>query len=151
MMTIHDDDLIIKKALQILESRINYNTDTFNFTAPSETKDFVRLKLADKEHEVFACIFLNAQHKLIKYSELFRGTIDAATIYPREVVKEALACNAHALIFAHNHPSGSPEPSQTDQQITQKLKSALSLMDIQVLDHLIVGKTVTSFAERGLI
>ncbi|GHW03181.1 DNA repair protein RadC, putative [Vibrio cholerae] len=98
---------------------------------------------------MFAVLFLDNQHRLIEFKELFRGTVDAASVYPREVLKEALNVNAAAVIFAHNHPSGDPEPSQTDRRITQRLKDALSLVDIRVLDHVVVGKSSVSFAERG--
>ncbi|CSI70314.1 DNA repair protein RadC [Vibrio cholerae] len=92
---------------------------------------------------------MDNQHRLIEFKELFRGTVDAASVYPREVLKEALNVNAAAVIFAHNHPSGDPEPSQADRRITQRLKDALSLVDIRVLDHVVVGKSSVSFAERG--
>lgn len=96
-------------------------------------------------------IFLSHRHQLIEYVELFRGTIDGASVYPREVVKEALARNAAAVIFAHNHPSGIAEPSQADRRITQKLQAALALVDIRTLNHFVVGADVISFAERGLL
>src|SRR5690606_39095792 len=100
---------------------------------------FLRMKLAHQEREVFAVIFLDARHKLICYEELFFGTIDAAAVYPREVVKAALKINASAAIFAHNHPSGYAEPSLSDKQITKQLIDALKLVDIRVLDHVVVG------------
>ncbi|HGP3147634.1 TPA: JAB domain-containing protein, partial [Pseudomonas aeruginosa] len=102
--------------------------------------------------EVFAALFLDSQHRLLEYVELFRGTIDAAAVYPREVVKEALRVNAAAVIFSHNHPSGNPEPSQADKVLTQRLKEALALVDVRTLDHIIVGGEATaSFAEQGLL
>lgn len=121
-------------------------------TNPRATREFLRARLRDLPHEVFACVFLDNRHRVIAFKELFRGTIDGASVHPREVVKEALAMNAAALILAHNHPSGIAEPSQADELITRRLKEALSLVDIRVLDHLIVGDSVCeSFAERGLL
>ena len=142
-------DKIIAEALAILASRMKVK-DHF-FTTSGDVKKFLRLKLQPLEHEVFSVLFLDNQHGLIEYQEMFRGTIDAASVYPREVLKEALALNAAAVIFAHNHPSGISEPSKADQQITEKLKKALDLVDIRVLDHIIVGDTEYSFAEHGLI
>lgn len=106
---------------------------------PQLGKDAIQIRLAGLEHEVFACLFLDNKHRVIKFEEMFRGTIDSASVYPREVVKATLACNAAAVIFAHNHPSGSSEPSEADKCITQRLKQALGLIDIQVLDHFVVG------------
>ena len=104
------------------------------------------------EHEVFAVLFLDTQHRLIEYSELFRGTIDSASVYPREVLKEALRLNAAAVIVSHNHPSGNPEPSAADKSLTKRLREALAMVDVRVLDHIIVGGTeTTSFAEQGLL
>jgi DNA repair protein RadC len=101
---------------------------------------------------VFACLFLDNQHHILEFEELFRGTIDSASVYPREVIKKALAHNAAAVIFAHNHPSGISEPSQADKLITDKLKQALALIDIRVLDHFIIGDGMPySFAENGLL
>jgi DNA repair protein RadC len=109
------------------------------------------LHLGPLEHEVFACLFLDNRHRVIEYQELFRGTIDGASVHPREVVREAMRTNAAAVIFAHNHPSGVAEPSQSDLRITQRLKDALALVDVRVLDHFIVGSGIVSFAERGLL
>jgi DNA repair protein RadC len=120
-------------------------------SAPNRTREFLRLKLGALEHEVFAVLFLDQRHRLIEYVEIFRGTIDGAQVHPREVVKEALARNAAALIFCHCHPSGQSSPSQADEHITTRLKSALDLVDIRVIDHIIVGETMTSFAEIGLL
>lgn len=108
-------------------------------------------KLSAYEREVFAVMLLDSQHRLIAFQELFFGTIDAASVYPREVVKAALQSNAAAVIFAHNHPSGDPEPSQADRAITTRLIAALNLIDVRVLDHIVVGQAAVSFAERGLI
>jgi len=150
-LVISNENKIIESALKILEQRISYNSESQKFTSPDDSKAFVKLQLATLEHEVFACMFLDNQHRVITFKQMFRGTIDGASVYPREVVKEALAHNAAAVIFAHNHPSGVAEPSQADQQITKRLKDALALVDVRVLDHLVVGQEVVSFAERGLL
>ena len=119
---------------------------------PVAVRKYLSAKLADFEHEVFAVLFLDTQHRLIEYSELFRGTIDSASVYPRELVKEALRLNAAAVVVSHNHPSGNPEPSSADKVLTQRLKEALGLMEVRTLDHIIVaGSDTVSFAERGLI
>ena len=121
-------------------------------TSPDMTRSYLVSRLAGFEREVFSCIHLNNQHCVIAYEELFYGTIDGASVYPREVVKSCLKYNSTAVIFAHNHPSGNPEPSQSDLSITAKLKQALGLVDIRVLDHIIVsGSKTTSFAEKGLL
>ncbi|MGJ7484479.1 RadC family protein [Variovorax sp. LT2P21] len=121
-------------------------------TSPQVVRDFLRVKLGSLEHEVFAVLMLDAQHRLIEYVELFRGTVSQTSVYPREVVKESLSRNAAALVLVHNHPSGVAEPSRADEHLTQTLKTALSLVDVRVLDHLIVaGSDVLSFAERGLL
>jgi DNA repair protein RadC len=122
------------------------------FTHPELVKTYVQHQLRHSQREVFACLLLDNQHRLLMYRELFFGTIDSASVYPREVVKMALEFNAAAIIFVHNHPSGVAEPSLQDQQITKRLISALALVDIRVLDHLVVGEgEVVSFAERGLL
>jgi DNA repair protein RadC len=122
------------------------------FESPQIVKDFLLLRLGAAEREVFTVIFLDNRHRLLAASDLFFGTIDGASVHPREVVKEALRQNAATVILAHNHPSGVAEPSRADELITLRLRDALALVDIRVLDHLIVaGSTVTSFAERGLI
>jgi DNA repair protein RadC len=150
-IAISNDDAIIESALKILESRILYKSDSIPMTSPQASKDFVKLQLATYEHEVFACLMLDNRNRVIAFRELFRGTIDGASVYPREVVKQVLADNAAAVIFAHNHPSGIAEPSQADIAITERLRKALALIDVRVLDHLIVGEEVTSFSERGLL
>ena len=120
--------------------------------SPEAVKSLVALKMRDLEHEVFACLFLDNRHRLIRYEQLFRGTIDSASVYPREVVKAALACNAAAVVLAHNHPSGVAEPSRADINITAKLSKALGLIDVRVLDHIVVGDNYqVSLAERGEI
>jgi len=119
---------------------------------PDDGINFLKLKLAEKEHEVFSIMFLDNRHQLIKYEEMFRGTIDGASVYPREVVKRALQLNAAALIVAHNHPSGIPEPSMADERITIRLKDACGLVEIRLLDHIIVGGMDTvSLAEKGIL
>ena len=121
-------------------------------TSPETTRAYLSAQLKGYHYEVFACLFLDNQHRTIELEELFRGTIDGASVYPREVVKRALYHNAAAVIFAHNHPSGISEPSQADRQITDKLKQALGLLEIRVLDHFIIGDGMPySFAEHGLI
>ena len=122
------------------------------FDSPQAVRDYLRLQLADLAHEVFAVLFLDAQHRLIRFDEMFRGTLTQTSVYPREVLKQALALNAAAVILAHNHPSGVAEPSRADEFLTQQLKAALALVDVRVLDHLVVGRVeVVSFAERGLL
>ena len=122
------------------------------FTSPAVVKNYLCAKLAGYEHEVFAVLFLDNRHRLIEYVELFRGTIDGASVYPREVVKEALARNAAAVIVSHNHPSGSPEPSAADRALTANLRQALALVEVRLLDHIVVGGNDTvAFSERGLL
>ncbi|WP_029133473.1 JAB domain-containing protein [Sedimenticola selenatireducens] len=119
---------------------------------PDETRDFLRLRLADYRNEVFGCLFLDNRHRIIAVRELFQGTIDGASVYPRVVVQQAMEVNAAAMVFFHNHPSGVAEPSHADESITRRLKEALALVDVRVLDHFVVsaGESV-SFAERGLL
>ncbi|MEH6344575.1 MAG: DNA repair protein RadC [Bermanella sp.] len=122
------------------------------FTEPKTVKNYLTTRLRHLPHEVFCCLFLDSQHRLIIFEELFQGTIDGASVYPREVVKKSLGHNAAAVIFAHNHPSGVSEPSQSDERITHRLINALELVDVRVLDHFIVGEgDVVSMAERGLL
>lgn len=144
------DDTIIAKALEILASRMQQSNVMLN--SPSAVKDYLRLTLAGLEHEVFSVVFLNAQHGIIATEEMFRGTLTQTSVYPREVVKRSLALNAAAVIFAHNHPSGHTDPSQSDRLLTDALKGALAMVDVRVLDHFIVaGTQAMSFAERGLL
>lgn len=120
--------------------------------SPAATKALLIARLRDQPYEVFCCLFLDNRHRLIAFDELFRGTIDGASVHPREVVRQALHRNAAAVILAHNHPSGVAEPSQADELITLRLRDALALVDIRVLDHLIVGDTrCVSLAERGVL
>ncbi len=142
-------DQIIARALRILDARLR---EAPVLSAPGTVRDFLRLKLQDREHEVFVCVFLDAQHRVLAVDELFRGTLTQTSVYPREVVKTALRYNAAALIFAHNHPSGVAAPSHADELLTQALKQALALVDVRVLDHFVIGSgAALSFAERGLI
>lgn len=121
-------------------------------SSPDATRRYLQLQLRHQPHEIFACLHLDNQHRVLAFEELFRGTIDGASVYPREIVKSALRHNAAALIFAHNHPSGVAEPSHADRSLTHRLREALSLVDIRVLDHLVVGDgEVVSLAERGWI
>jgi DNA repair protein RadC len=122
------------------------------FDAPAKVRDYLALMLSQREHEVFAVLFLDAQNRLVRSEEMFRGTLTQTSVYPREVVKRCLELGAAAVILAHNHPSGAAEPSRADEFLTQALKSALQLVDVRVLDHFVVGRgTVVSFAERGLL
>ncbi|MFZ5757096.1 MAG: RadC family protein [Pseudomonadota bacterium] len=119
---------------------------------PAQTRRFLTARLRHLRYEVFCCLFLDSQHRVIAFRELFRGTIDGASVYPREVVAECIGHNAAAVIFAHNHPSGVAEPSHADRQITRRLTDALALVDVRVLDHVVVGEgEPVSFAERGLL
>ncbi|MGH8426437.1 MAG: RadC family protein [Gammaproteobacteria bacterium] len=121
-------------------------------TSPAKTREYLIAQLRDRPHEVFCCFYLDTRHRVIDFEELFRGTIDGASVHPREVVKKALAKNAAAVIFAHNHPSGVAEPSDADRRLTRRLTDALALVDVRVLDHFVVGEgDPVSFAERGLI
>jgi DNA repair protein RadC len=140
---------IIAAARRAMTRRVHRGT---SMSSPRAVREFLAVKLGTLEHEIFAVLLLDTRHRLIEYVELFRGTINGASVHPREVLKLALARNAAALVLAHPHPSGSPEPSQADELITQRLKEALALVDIAVLDHVIVagGETV-SLAERGLM
>ena len=144
------DDAIIASALRIIESRLRIAT--VSMSSPQAVKDHLRLSLATLEHEVFGVLWLDSQNRLIEYQELFRGTVNQTSVYPREVVKAALSCNASACILTHNHPSGFAEPSRADELLTNTLKTALAMVDCKVLDHMIVGGAlVMSFAERGLL
>src|SRR5271170_4142694 len=123
-----------------------------SLSSPRATRDFLSARLRDLEHEVFCCLYLDKRHRLIQFEELFRGTIDGASVHPREIVRLALQRNSAAVIIAHNHPSGVAEPSQADELITQRVREALALVDIRLLDHIIIGDgTSVSLAERGLV
>jgi len=141
---------LINQAIQLIESKAA-KTDLI-ISSATVVKSYCQLKMGLEERENFAVLFLNTQNELISYSTLFKGTIDQAAVYPREIAKKALDLNAKSLILAHNHPSGSLEPSSADVQITKKIVSALSLLDIQILDHVIVSpRGAISFAEKGLL
>ncbi|HTQ77173.1 MAG TPA: DNA repair protein RadC [Burkholderiales bacterium] len=121
-------------------------------TSPGAVRDYLRLQIGAREHEVFVCLWLDAQHRVIACEELFRGTLTQTSVYPREVVKAALRTNAAAVILAHNHPSGAAQPSQADELLTRNLREALALVEVRVLDHFVVaGSQAISFAERGLL
>lgn len=140
---------IIDAARQVVEERLRRGAA---MTSPQEVKDFLRTKLAGLEREVFAVLYLDCRHRLIEYVELFQGTIDGAEVHPREVVRGALLRNAAAVIVGHNHPSGNPEPSAPDRAVTARLKQALALVDVRLLDHIVIGGHSTlGMAERGWV
>lgn len=142
-------DQILDAARQVVDQKMQRGAA---FTSPTLVKEYLVAKLSGFEHEVFAVLFLDSQHRLIEYVEMFRGTIDSASVYPREVIKEALRLNAAAVIMCHNHPSGNPEPSSADKALTTRLKEALALVDVRTLDHIIVaGQATASFTEQGLL
>lgn len=140
---------IVQQALELLACEIRA-ADALH--SPQAVKDFLRLKLGDRPHEVFAILLLDAQHRVISFEEMFRGTLTQTSVYPREIVLEALKHNAAAVILCHNHPSGSCTPSRADEALTQTLKTALALVDVRVVDHMIVTRGgYLSFAEQGLL
>lgn len=140
---------ILDAARQVIDQQVRRGAA---FNSPQVVRDFLRTKLAGFDHEVFAVLLLDSQHRLIEYVEMFRGTIDQTSVYPREAVRESLAHNAAAVIFSHNHPSGTPEPSRSNEALTRRLREALALVDVRVLDHSIVaGNDTTSMAEQGLM
>jgi len=135
--------------LSLLEKEY-FRTD--QLTSPDKTRQYLQVKLAKYEQEVFCCIYLDSQHHVISFEELFIGGLDSCSVYPRQVIKRCLHHNAAAVVFSHNHPSGDPLPSNADKVLTNRLKEALALVDIRVLDHIVVGGARTiSFAEQGLI
>ena len=144
------DDRIIRQAIALLEQRI-FKKGPF-LDGPTAVKDYLRLKLVAEPNEIFAVVFLNNKHEVLAYEPMFKGTIHSATVHARPIMQRALELNAAAVIFSHQHPSGCTEPSSADCAITQTLKTALALIDVRVLDHLIVGQgTPYSFAESGLL
>lgn len=144
------EDQTIRTALTILETRLQ-DTDAA-IRSPEDAHAYLVLRLAERQSEVFGALFLNTRHGVIEYRELFNGTIDGTSVYPREVIRACIETNAAALILFHNHPSGVAEPSQADERITRRLSSACELIDVRVLDHIIVGGVNTvSFAARGLL
>ena len=148
-MHIYQPHPLVQQALALLARDIE-QADVFH--SPEAVKDFLRLKLGDRPHEVFAILLLDSQNRIISFEEMFRGTLTQISVYPREVVLEALKHNAAAVILCHNHPSGSCTPSRADEALTQTLKSALALVDVRVLDHMIVTRGgCLSFAEQGLL
>lgn len=150
---IDDDDSIIDQAIKLIQSKLK--TPGKALTSPNLVREYLILHLAQFEEEHFSMILLDNRHRVLGFENIFRGTIDSASVYPREVVKSVLAHNTAAVILAHNHPSGDPEPSNSDITLTRRIKESLALIDVRVLDHIIVGgcsKTLTtSFAERGLL
>lgn len=146
--SVADVDQISRVAAELLKASLQREP---TFSSPDRTSTFLHTRLRLLEHELFCMLVLDNRNRLIEFVELFRGTIDGASVHPREVVKEVLKLNGAAVIFAHNHPSGVAEPSQADEVVTRRLKSALALIDVRVLDHLVVGETTVSFAERGLL
>ena len=142
-------DEVLSQAWGVLADRVKPGV---TLSSPQDVKDYLRLEIGLLEYEVFCVIFLDAQHRVIELRQMFRGTVSQTSVYPREVVKEALALNASAVVLAHNHPSGVAEPSRADEHLTQTLKTALQMVDVRVLDHLVVSaNVVVSFAERGLL
>ncbi len=140
---------VLELGRRYLEDRLKRGAPLSN---PADTRSYLSARLRAYPHEVFACLFLDNRHRVIAFEELFNGTIDGASVHPREVIRRALFHNAAALILAHNHPSGVAEPSQADRQITRRLQEALGLLDVRVLDHIVIGDAETvSLAERGLI
>jgi DNA repair protein RadC len=140
---------LVQQALDMLACEVH---EADALASPEVVRDYLRVLLGDRPHEVFAVVFLDTRHRVLDAIEMFRGTLTQTSVYPREVVIEALARNAAAVILAHNHPSGSAEPSTADEALTRTLKSALALVDVRVLDHFVVTRSaVVSFAERGLI
>jgi DNA repair protein RadC len=144
-----DADEVLQAAQQVLMGRVR-GSDVL--ASPQAVRDFLRVKLGTLEHEVFAVVHLDSQNRVIEYVEMFRGTVSQTSVYPREVVRESMMRNSAALLLVHNHPSGSTQPSRADEMLTQTLKTALALVDVRVLDHLIVaGNDILSMAERGLM
>lgn len=144
------EDETIRQALTILLERMRQPGAAMS--SPNVVKDYLRLRLAEREHEVFGVLWLDAQHRVIAFEEMFRGTLTQTSVYPREVVIAALKHQAAACVLSHNHPSGSVQPSRADEALTQALKSALALVDVRVLDHVIVAPDAElSMAERGLL
>lgn len=141
-------DEIIQAAMVEIDTRFSKGT---KITSPIQTKDFLKLQLAHLEHEVFAVLWLDNRHGVIAFEELFRGTIDGASVHPREIVKSALAHNAAAAILCHNHPSGTADPSRADRKITERVKQALDLIDVRTLDHIVVAQTTCSLSEMGMM
>lgn len=130
---------------------LNFRTGVQPLDQPERTADFLRMHLATRDYEVFGLLHLSTRHRLLAVEELFRGTIDGASVYPREVVKSVLAHRSAAVIIFHNHPAGSPEPSQADECLTKRLQAALATIDVRILDHLVIGEQIFSFSQHGMI
>jgi DNA repair protein RadC len=144
-----EQDSVKRLGLEVLAARYQVGTV---LTSPASVREYLQLKLRDRKAENFGAVFLDNRHRVLCFEEMFQGTIDGAQVHPRVVVQRALEANAAAVILYHNHPSGVAEPSKADENITSRLKDALSLVDVRVLDHFVVGaEDVTSFAERGLL
>ena len=140
---------VLSQARRVLSQRVRRGA---TMSSPQAVKDYLLLEIGVLEHEVFCVLFLDAQHRIIELKQMFRGTVTQTSVYPREVVKAALACNSAAVVLAHNHPSGIAEPSRADEFLTKSIQSALALVDVRVLDHMVVGQgEVVSLAERGLM
>jgi DNA repair protein RadC len=144
-----DGKEVLDKAQALIAQR--YRTGAPTLSSPARTAEFLKLKLGALDYEVFGFLALDSRNRLIQYVELFRGTIDGASVYPREVVKEVLRLGAASVILCHGHPSGNSTPSRADEQITRRLRDCLALFDIRVVDHLVVGESVSSFAQLGLL
>jgi DNA repair protein RadC len=144
-----DSHAVIREAQTILARRFRVGAPALS--SPERMREFLRLHIGPLEYEVFGAVFLDNRHRLIRHEDLFRGTIDCAQVHVREVVLSALRLSAAAVVLYHNHPSGNTEPSVADELITRRIQSALALLDVRVLDHLIVGATIFSFAEHGLL
>jgi DNA repair protein RadC len=140
---------VLDRAQALLAQR--YRVGSPVLTSPALTREFLKVHLGACEHEVFGALHLDSRHRLIAVENLFRGTINSASVHPREVVKAALTHNAAAVVLYHNHPSGLSEPSAADELITRRLREALALIDVRVLDHLIIAESIYSFAEHGLL
>lgn len=149
VLATYDEATIIQRACMILDARLRRGEVIAD---PAAAGLFCKLKLQGKPYEVFACLFLNSRHEMIAWKELFRGTIDGAEVHPREIAREAIACNAAAVILAHNHPSGNPEPSAADRAVTARAKQTLALIDVRLLDHFVIGTgEPVSLAAKGWV
>jgi DNA repair protein RadC len=151
-IVLSSQDQVIANAINILEGRLKPHSELMS--TPSDAQKYLFLKLCEKPAEVFCCLFLDNRHRVIEFREMFQGTIDGASVHPREIVRACIEVNAAAVIIAHNHPSGEPEPSRADITLTKRLVDSLALIDVRVLDHHIIGhqcRSCVSFAERGLI